>query len=78
MSFVTISAPLSLFKAMSLVGSYTNGAPAPTGPSPGTKKTDRIIKTSNHFIVSIKLHVDLDVGKIEYIVSFFVILVAVS
>ena len=41
-----------------------------------TRKTDRIIVTSNHFIVSIKY--DLDVGKVEYIVSFFVILVAVS
>ena len=63
---------------MSLVGNYPNGAPALTGPSPGTKKTDGIIKTSNHFIVSIKLHVDLDVGNVEYMVSFFVILAAAS
>ena len=31
-------------KATSLVGIYPNGAPALTGPSAGTKKTDRIIK----------------------------------
>ena len=60
----------------------TNWAPALTGPHfnvyecKETKKTDRIIVTSNYFIVSIKL--DLDVGNVEYIVSFFVILVAVS
>ena len=65
-------------KAMLLVGIYPNGAPALTGPSPGTKKTDRIIKTSHHFIVSITLHVDLDVGNVEDIVSFFVILAAAS
>ena len=65
-------------KAMWLVGIYPNGAPALTGPSPGTKKTDRIIKTSNHFIVSIKLHIDLDVGNVKYIVSFFAILAAAS
>ena len=65
-------------KAMLLVGIYPNGAPALTGPSPGTKKTDRIIKTSHHFIVSITLHVELDVGNVEYIVSFFVILAAAS
>ena len=63
---------------MPVVGIYPNGAPALTGPSPRTKKTDRIIKTSNHFIVSIKLHVDLDVGNVGYIVSLFVIFVAVS
>ena len=34
-----------------------------------TRKTDRIIVTSNYFIVSIKL--DLFVGNVEYIVSFF-------
>ena len=78
MSLVTISAPMSLSKAMSLVGIYPNGAPALTGPSPGTKKTDRIIKTSHHFIVSITLHLELDVGNVEYIVSFFVILAAAS
>ena len=65
-------------KAMSLVGIYPNGAPALTGPSPGTKKTDRIIKTPHHFIVSITLHVELDVGNVEYIVSFYVILAAAS
>ena len=65
-------------KVMSLVRIYPNGAPALTGPSPGTTKTDRIIKTSNHFIESIKLHVDLEVGNVEYIVSFFVILAAAS
>ena len=65
-------------KAMSLVGIYPNGVSALTGPSPGTKKTDRIIATSNHFIVSIKLHVDLGVGNVEYIVSFVVILAAAS
>ena len=48
-------------KAMSIVGIYPNWVSALTGPSPRTKKTDRIIKTSNHFIVSIKLHVDPDV-----------------
>ena len=74
MSLVTISAS----KAMSLVEIYPNGAPALTGPSPGTKKTDRIIKTSHHFIVSITLHLELDVGNVEYIVSFFVILAAAS
>ena len=63
---------------MSLVGIYPNGAPAITGPSTGSKKTDRIIKTSNHCILSVKLHVDLDVGNVEYIVSFFVILTAAS
>ena len=56
---------------MSLVGIYPNGTPAITRPSPGTKKTDRIIKTSSHYILSVKLHVDLDVGNVEYIVSFF-------
>ena len=61
-------------KAMPIVGIYPNGAPALTGRSPGTKKTNRIIKTSNHFIVSIKLHVDLDAGNVKYILSFFVIL----
>ena len=65
-------------KAMSIVGIYPNWVSALTGPSPRTKKTDRIIKTSNHFIVSIKLHVDPDVGHVGYIVSLFVILVAVS
>ena len=55
---------------MSLVGIYPNGTPAITRPSPGTKKTDRIIKTSSHYILSVKLHVDLDVGNVEYIVSF--------
>ena len=63
---------------MWLVGIYPNGASALTGPSPGTKKTVRIIKTSNHFIVSIKLHIDLDVGNVKYIVSFFAILAAAS
>ena len=63
---------------MSLVGIYPNGAPALTGSSPGTKETDRVINTSNHFIVSIKLFVDLDVGNVEYIVSLFVILAAAS
>ena len=63
---------------MPVVGINPNRAPALTGPSPGTKKTDRIIKTSNHFIVSIKLHVDLDVGNVKYIVSFFVILAGAS
>ena len=63
---------------MPIVGIYPNGAPALTGPSAGTKKADRIIKTSNHFIVSIALHVDLDVGNVEDIVSFFVILAAAS
>ena len=43
-----------------------------------TEKTDRIIKTSSHYILSVKLHVDLDVGNVEYIVSFFVILAAAS
>ena len=65
-------------KAMSLVGIYPNGAPALTGSSLGTKETDRVINTSNHFIVSIKLYVDLDVGNVEDIVSFFVILAAAS
>ena len=65
-------------KAMSIVGIYPNWVSALTSPSPRTKKTDRIIKTSNHFIVSIKLHVDLDVGNVGYIVSLFVIFVAVS
>ena len=65
-------------KAMSLVGIYPNGAPALTGSSLGTKETDRVINTSNHFIVSIKLFVDLDVGNVEYIVSLFVILAAAS
>ena len=65
-------------KAMPIVGIYPNWVSALTGPSPGTKKTDRIIKTSNHFIVSIKLHVDLDVGNVGYIISLFVIFVAVS
>ena len=55
---------------MPVVGIYPNGAPALTGPSPRTKKTDRIIKTSNHFIVSIKLHVELDVGNVKYIREF--------
>ena len=65
-------------KAMSLVGIYPNRAPALTGSSLGTKETDRVINTSNHFIVSIKLYVDLDVGNVEDIVSFFVILTAAS
>ena len=65
-------------KAMSIVGIYPNWVPALTGPFPGTNKNDRIIKTSHHLIVSIKLHVDLDVGNVRYIVSLFVILVAVS
>ena len=65
-------------KAMSLVRIYPNGAPALTGSSPGTKETDRVINTSNHFIVPIKLYVDLDVGNVEDIVSFFVILAAAS
>ena len=65
-------------KAMSLVGIYPNGAPALTGSSLGTKETDRVINTSNHFIVSIKLYVDLDVGNVEDIGSFFVILAAAS
>ena len=55
---------------MPVVGINPNRAPALTGPSPGTKKTDRIIKTSNHFIVSIKLHVELDVGNVKYIREF--------
>ena len=42
-------------KAMSLVGIYPNGAPTLTGSSQGTKETDRVINTSNHFIVPIKL-----------------------
>ena len=63
---------------MSLVGIYPNGAPTLTGSSLRTKETDRVIDTSNHFIVSIKLYVDLDVGNIEDIVSFFVILGATS
>ena len=63
---------------MAVVGINPNRAPALTEPSPGTKKTDRIIKTSNQFIVSIKLHVDLDVGNVKYIVSFFVILAGAS
>ena len=65
-------------KAMSIVGIYPNWVPALTGPFPGTNKNDRITKTSNHLIVSIKLHVDLGVGNVEYIVSLFVILVTVS
>ena len=65
-------------KAVSLVGIYPNGAPALTGSSLGTKETDRVINTSNHFIVSIKLYVDLDVGNVDDIVSFFVILAAAS
>ena len=59
---------------MSLVGIYPNGAPALTGSSLGTKETDRVINTSNHFIVSIKLYVDLDAGNVEDMVPFFVIL----
>ena len=56
---------------MLLVGIYPNGAPAITGPSQGTKKTDRIIETSSHFILSIKLHVDLDVLSTSYHSSQF-------
>ena len=63
---------------MSIVGIYPNWAPALTGPFPGTNKNDHITKTSNHLIVSIKLHVDPDVGNVGYIVSLFVIFVAVS
>ena len=77
-SLVTISTHCRCWKAMSIVGIYPNWVPALTGPFPGTNKNDRIIKTSNHLIVSIKLHVDLDVGNVGYIVSLFVILVAVS
>ena len=55
---------------MSIVGIYPNWVPALTGPFPETNKNDRIIKTSNHLIVSIKLHVDLDVANFGYIVSF--------
>ena len=76
-SLVTISAPLSLFKGYVDCRNLP-WVPALTGPFPGTNKNDRIIKTSNHLIVSIKLHVDLDVGNVGYIVSLFVILVAVS
>ena len=77
-SLVTISTHCRCWKSMSIVGIYPNWVPALTGPFPGTNKNDRIIKTSNHLIVSIKLHVNLDVGNVGYIVSLFVILVAVS
>ena len=84
-SNVAVSRPCRLSN-FTILGSFPNGisfkcvlydCKGKVGAFPrDKKKPDRIIVTSNYFIVSIKL--DLDVGNVECVVSFFVILVAVS